>query len=567
MNELIFLLGTLATWTGLGMAVWLAFTIGTMAAGSGARRPMVPAIGAVVGLGFGALLTSFEKSGLQLPIVWVILPFAGWAALTCLLLFLYNASGLVASFAEERVAKAQRCGLYGLGALAFLWLLIRDTDRTERIVKGAIPLSPIAAAIGLSVMLLMAFVLGFTADRVRARGIARGVILHTVLILGSFFFCIPFFYLLSTSFKEDRDMSSPDGVIWIPRVQRTVPYFNPKEPLYETVLDGDRVEGVIIQRQSDGRVRLDISRPFALRGKVFDTEMSALKEIPRAAPLVSATIEGTAVEGQVLEDLEDGRKRVLLTKPSTFAQRQVTLTPDQVQPIRDIGLRWQNYTEAIEFMPPETQNGWMYVRNTLVIVILSVIGTVLSSSIVAYAFSRMRFPWRDQLFAVLLATMMLPGAVTMMPKFLIFRSLGWIDTLYPLWAPAFFASAFNVFMLRQFFKGIPMELEEAAKIDGCSYLKTFWNIMLPMIMPALSVIFIWTFTGAWNDFQGPLIYINSPENMPLSYALQLFSGDRSGEPGLMMAFATMTLAPIVVLFFAMQRYFIEGVTLSGFGGR
>ncbi|RYG39616.1 carbohydrate ABC transporter permease, partial [bacterium] len=148
-----------------------------------------------------------------------------------------------------------------------------------------------------------------------------------------------------------------------------------------------------------------------------------------------------------------------------------------------------------------------------------------------------------------------------------FRSVGWIDTLYPLWVPAFFGSAFNVFLLRQFFMQIPMELEDAAKIDGCGYLTTFWRIMMPQIKPALTVIAIWTFMGAWNNFMGPLIYLNSPENMPLSYALQLFQGDRGGEPGLLMAFSTMTLAPVLALFFFTQRYFIEGVTLSGLGGR
>jgi multiple sugar transport system permease protein len=200
-------------------------------------------------------------------------------------------------------------------------------------------------------------------------------------------------------------------------------------------------------------------------------------------------------------------------------------------------------------------------------VIFSVIGTIMSSAIVAYAFSRMSFPGKEALFKLLLSTMMLPAAVTLLPQFLIFRGLGWIDTLFPLWVPAFFGSAFNIFLLRQFFKNIPMELEDASKIDGCSYIRTFWDIMLPQIKPALAVIAIWTFMGAWNNFMGPLIYINSPENMPLSYALQLFQGERSGEPGLLMAFSVMTMMPVLLLFFFAQRYFIEGVTLSGLGGR
>jgi len=124
-----------------------------------------------------------------------------------------------------------------------------------------------------------------------------------------------------------------------------------------------------------------------------------------------------------------------------------------------------------------------------------------------------------------------------------------------------------VFMLRQFFNQIPGELEDAAKIDGCSYPQSFWSVMLPQVKPALAVVAIWTFMGTWNNFLGPLIYVNSPEQMPIAYALQLFSGERSGEPGLLMAFATMSMIPVLALFFAAQKYFIEGVTLSGLGGR
>jgi len=167
----------------------------------------------------------------------------------------------------------------------------------------------------------------------------------------------------------------------------------------------------------------------------------------------------------------------------------------------------------------------------------------------------------------LLATLMLPGAVTLLPQFLIFKQLGWIDSLKPLWVPAFVGSAFNIFLLRQFFSNVPIELEDAAKIDGCSFFRSFWSVLIPQVKPALAVIAIWTCLAAWNNFMGPLIYINSPENMPLTYALQLFQSDRGGEPGLTMAFATMAMVPVLALFFFAQRYFIEGVSLSGLGGR
>ena len=218
-------------------------------------------------------------------------------------------------------------------------------------------------------------------------------------------------------------------------------------------------------------------------------------------------------------------------------------------------------------MPFETWYGLRYLINTLWYVVMAVLGTVLSCSLVAYGFSRLRFPGRDQLFSVMLATMMLPAAVTMLPQFLIFRTLGWVDSLLPLWVPTFFAGAFNVFMLRQFFATVPTELEEAARIDGCGYLRTFWQVMLPQVKPALAVIAIWTFMGAWNNFMGPLIYVSSPEKVTLSYALQLFAGDRYTDVSLIMAFSTMTVLPVLLLFFFAQKYFIEGVTLSGMGGR
>ncbi len=228
---------------------------------------------------------------------------------------------------------------------------------------------------------------------------------------------------------------------------------------------------------------------------------------------------------------------------------------------------WRNYPDALRFLPPDSDYGLLNLINTLIIAVMSVVGTVLSSSLVAYGFARLRWPGRDWLFGLLLATMMLPDAVTMMPRFLIFRQLHWIDTLLPLWVPSFFASAFYVFLLRQFFMGIPQELEDAAKIDGCGPFTTWWRVMLPLVKPALAAVTIMTFLGAWKDFLGPLIYISSPEKMPLSYVLQLYNSAHGGEPGLLMAATTLVVLPVIVLFFFTQRYFIEGVSFTGLGGR
>jgi ABC-type glycerol-3-phosphate transport system permease component len=227
---------------------------------------------------------------------------------------------------------------------------------------------------------------------------------------------------------------------------------------------------------------------------------------------------------------------------------------------------WENYSRALEFLPPETRHGLMYLWNTVYVSLMSIIGTVLSASLVAYAFARLRWPGRDAIFVVLLATLMLPGAVTMIPVFLIFKWLRWIDTLRPLWVPAFFGGAFNIFLLRQFFMTIPRDLEDAAKIDGCSFFGIYWRIMLPLIKPALAAVVILTFMGAWNNFMGPLIYISSPEKMPVAYALQLYQSAHSTEYNLLMAAATMVVVPVVLLFFFTQRYFIQGVTLTGIKG-
>src|SRR5947208_4986220 len=208
-----------------------------------------------------------------------------------------------------------------------------------------------------------------------------------------------------------------------------------------------------------------------------------------------------------------------------------------------------------------------FVGNTLIVSALSLISVLLSSSLVAYSFARLRWPGRDALFVVLLATMMLPAAVTMIPRFLIYQRLGWIDTLRPLWFEGLFAGAFNVFLLRQFFMTIPHDLEDAAKIDGCGYFTIYWRVMLPLIKPALAALAILHFMSSWNDFLGPLIYISSPEKMTGSYALQLFRNNNTGEWALLMCAASLWTMPVLVLFFFTQRYFIQGITLTGMGGR
>lgn len=209
----------------------------------------------------------------------------------------------------------------------------------------------------------------------------------------------------------------------------------------------------------------------------------------------------------------------------------------------------------------------LYARNTLIIVALSLVGMVLASAIAAYGFARIPFRGRNVLFAICLATMMIPFPVIMVPQYIIFQKLGWIGTFRPLWVPAWFGAAFNVFLLRQFFMGIPKELEESAMIDGCSRWGCFWRIMLPLAKPALAVVALFHCLAVWNDLVGPLIYLSHQDQFTLALGLQ-FLQSRSGDTpwNQLMAATTLIILPIVILFVFAQRTFIRGIATTGIKG-
>ena len=224
-------------------------------------------------------------------------------------------------------------------------------------------------------------------------------------------------------------------------------------------------------------------------------------------------------------------------------------------------VRWDNYTRMLQYLP-----FFQFLKNTLYVTVLNVIGTLLSCSLVAYGFARLRFPGRDILFLVLLSTMMLPPQVTMVPVYLIFKRLGWVDTFKPLYINSFFGIPFFIFLLRQFMTTIPYEIEDSAKIDGCGYLRLYGTIILPLIKPALATVAIFRAMNSWNDFLTPLIYLNSVNKMTLALGLRLFQNMYGGEWSLMMAASTLMTLPIIVLFFFSQRQFIQGITLTGLKG-
>ena len=224
-------------------------------------------------------------------------------------------------------------------------------------------------------------------------------------------------------------------------------------------------------------------------------------------------------------------------------------------------LRPQNYTDALGYFP-----FLRYLRNTVTITLFSTIGWLLSSSLVAYGFARLRFPGRNILFYILLSTMMLPPQVTMVPLFVIFRTLGWVDTFYPLTVPAYFGNPFFIFLLRQYFLGIPQELIDAARIDGSSELGIFARVILPLSKPALTAVGIFGLMYGWNDFLGPLIYLNSEKSKTVALGLDAFRTFYGTDWQGLMSISTLMVIPVVIIFFFAQRYFVRGIALTGMKG-
>jgi len=264
------------------------------------------------------------------------------------------------------------------------------------------------------------------------------------------------------------------------------------------------------------------------------------------------TYEGKS--GIELRDEED--KKIVL-----IDGQEMAVWPSDVEIQQQIGFHWQNYPKAFA-----TMNFWVNLRNTLFICVSVVFGTVISCSLVAYSFSRIEWPGRDALFVVVLATMMLPYEVTLVPLFVLYKWLGWTGSFKPLIIPAFFGTPFYIFLLRQFFMGIPKDLSSAARIDGCSEFGIFMNVIIPLSKPALATTALFMFLFQWADFLNPLIYLQDDRQYTLAIALQQFQSNHESEWGPLMAMSTVITVPIIVLFFLTQRTFIQGITMTGLKG-
>ncbi len=360
------------------------------------------------------------------------------------------------------------------------------------------------------------------------------VLLYLALLAGAAVFLLPLAWMLSTALKpiEQTTLQPPQ---WLPR-------------RYTVAEAGERREvklGAFISTPSVWAVAGGTGAPVVLPAADVHDGVWTMGDGRRLPVEVRAVIPATP-EAPWREVID----------AATGARRIVAVAAIEGR----VALRWDNFPHAMAAM----QDFWRYFGNTVLLCLLNVTGMVLSSALVAYGFSRIEWRGRDRVFGVLLGTMMIPFPVVMVPLYAMFRWLGWVGTLRPLWITAFFAGAFNVFLLRQFFRTIPKELSEAARIDGCGEFRIFWQIILPLCRPALIVVALFTFLGTWNDFLGPLLYLTNERDFTLALALMsLQQKSALTDWHYLMAASTLVILPIVALFLVAQRHFIEGIALTG----
>ena len=224
--------------------------------------------------------------------------------------------------------------------------------------------------------------------------------------------------------------------------------------------------------------------------------------------------------------------------------------------------RFGNFVRVFQMLPFH-----LFIFNTVCIVAMTLFGQVLTGCLVGFSFARLRWPFRDVFFVVLLCTIMLPPQITLIPVFIMFNKIGWVNTWKPLIVPAYFGGGvFNVFLMRQFFKTIPVDLEDAARIDGCSTIRIFFQIMVPLAKPAIATICVLGFIGRWNDFQGPLIYLSDYVKYPISMGIYMFQGAEVMFVNYVMAASLISVVPVLIIFFSAQQYFVKGIVLTGIKG-
>jgi multiple sugar transport system permease protein len=352
-------------------------------------------------------------------------------------------------------------------------------------------------------------------ERVRGRKIRnffRSLTSHAAINIVGLFFLVPFVWMMFTAFKSNQDVfHTPPR--WLPYDNVRVKVNGEQLPLYNV-------------KTEDG-----------------------IKQLAAVAIVEGVgTFVDPANPDQTMEyEMQEGTTKI-------------------AEPVMHVYFNWKNFPDAMQrgSRPGVGASFGVYFKNSLIIALFSIIGTLVSNAPVAYAFARIKFPGRDILFVIVLATMMLPFQVTMIPLYLFFNDfLKWGDSFLPLIIPTFFANAWDVFLLRQFFRTIPEEMCDAARIDGANEWQIFTRIVLPLSTPVLATITVFTFLWAWNDFTGPLLYLTSPRNFTMALGLQDFQSQRSMVWNQLMAASVVFTIPIIIAFFFAQKTFIQGIKLTG----
>jgi len=352
-------------------------------------------------------------------------------------------------------------------------------------------------------------------ERARLRKVRKffqSVFSHTAINFIGLFFLIPFLWMILTAFKSNQDVFHTPP--------RWLPYDNVK-----VEVNGEELS--LYNVKTEGGIR----------------QLAAVKIVEGVGTFVDPANPAEVMQYEI--------------------QQGATLI---AEPIMHVYFNWKNFPDAMErgSRPGIGASFWVYFKNSLILAFFAIVGTLFSNTPVAYAFARIKFPGRDILFIIILATMMLPFQVTMIPIYLFFNDfLGWGDSFLPLIIPTFFANAYDVFLLRQFFRTIPEEMCDAARVDGASEWQIFTRIVLPLSVPVLATVTVFTFLWAWNDFTGPLLFLTSPRNFTMALGLQDFQSQRSMIWNQLMAASVVFTVPIVIAFFFAQKTFIQGIKLTG----
>ncbi|MES1227402.1 MAG: hypothetical protein ABUL72_01955, partial [Armatimonadota bacterium] len=414
--EAIYLVGVLLFWGGIA-CLGRAFYLGAIAwlSPQEGRSALLKPVAVLTVLAVVCLIASSamhidlgrKVEGPHVPVAWVYMQFPGWMVLGCLFAAVRSA---MSAYTQVNPAEGKRKAYLALGWLVVMglgvWWFVASSTRVW-IFRGYLPADP-AIVIGFALLALMTLYLMVAVQRyAMARIWGRGVAVTLALLTGSCLFALPLGWQILTSFKEQKDQTTANGFIWIPQVQETHPYYDTVHPLVAATFNSTPVKATILNDLGEGRKLLEVERPYSVRGRRFEAKEGAYKPIMRDALVFSGDFNGRKATGFVIEEAENGVKTLEVMSPPELKGQSFKQPTASLEPVRHVGLRWENYTEALEWLPEETRGGMVYLQNTVVLVVLKVLATLVSCALVGYGFSRLRFPGRNALFTVMLSTMML----------------------------------------------------------------------------------------------------------------------------------------------------------------